>query len=210
MNPTKHLFMLCRELSRSALTALPEGYHVRACRPGELDLWMAMQFDTTDDAAQYRGFMQSFFDRVYAPRAHLFFERCLFACDAHDRPVATGFTWTITAGITTFHWLKVERTSEGNGLGRAILSHAMQRLDAPEYPVLLHTHPTSQRAIKLYSDVGFQLLRDPRIGSRHNDLESCLPMLRETMPPRAFGSLVLTDAPRDLLDRLHSEIEPEF
>ena len=30
----------------------------------------------------------------------------------------------------------------------------------------LHTHPSSYRAIKLYSDMGFKLLTDPIIGTR--------------------------------------------
>ena len=50
---------------------------------------------------------------------------------------------------------------EGKGIGRALLSYVMQSLPQNEYPVFLHTHPASFRAIKLYSDMGFKLLTDP-------------------------------------------------
>lgn len=208
--PDKHIFMLCRELNRAAFAGLPEGYCFRSCRREELELWLDMPFDTAAEAAQYRGFMRSFFDRVYGARAELFFERCTFACDAEDRPVATAFTWPTRAGVTTFHWLKVIRSLEGRGLGRAMISHVMQQLEAPAYPVLLHTHPESFRAIKLYADVGFQLLSDPVIGSRNNDLHDCLPTLRSVMPSSAFEKLVITQAPPELLDQLRGEGEPEF
>ncbi len=206
----EHLFMLCERPNRAAFTPVPDGYHVRACRPDELAVWMDMPFDNKDDADMYRGFMQSYFDRVYASRADLFFARCTFVCDHDDNPVATAFIWPISAGISTFHWLKVVREHEGRGLGRAIVSHIMQATAESDYPMLLHTHPASQRALKLYSDFGFALLSDPVIGSRTNDLERCLPFLRRTMPAAAFDALVTRRAPEGIVTMLQGEGEAEF
>lgn len=204
------LFMVCRALDRSALAALPVGYRFRHCRADEVTTWMDMQFDDEADAVAYRPFMQAWFDRVYGPRGPSFLERCTFACDGSDHPVATAFTFVTTQGITTFHWLKVRRSHEGLGLGRAIAGHVMDELDLASYPVLLHTHPTSQRALKLYTDLGFDLVVDPRVGSRTNDLQAALPYLERTMTPSAFSALRFGRAPDAALGALATETDPEF
>ncbi|MDR0653915.1 MAG: hypothetical protein LBG12_11525 [Synergistaceae bacterium] len=63
----------------------------------------------------------------------------------------------------------------------------MERTD--EYPVYLHTQPCSFRAIKLYSDFGFLILRDPIIGSRKNDVEIALPYLKERIRESDYNNL---------------------
>jgi GNAT superfamily N-acetyltransferase len=204
------LFMVCPALDRSALTALPAGYHFRHCRADEVTTWMDMQFDDEADAVAYRPFMVSWFDRVYGQRGASFLERCTFACDGSDHPVATAFTFVTSQGITTFHWLKVRRSHEGMGLGRAIAGRVMDELAPTSYPVLLHTHPTSQRALKLYSDLGFDLVVDAHVGSRSNDLDAALPYLERTMTPSAFSALRFARAPDAVLAALATETEPEF
>ncbi|WP_235782039.1 GNAT family N-acetyltransferase [Paenibacillus senegalensis] len=139
--------------------------------------------------------MESYFQEVYADKEDQFYEKCLFVCDSDDRPVATCFAWKAYDAITTIQWWKVLRQYEGQGIGRALLSIVMQSLSDEDYPVFLHTQPSSYRAIKLYTDFGFQLLSDPVIGTRTNDLEECLPILREYMTPQAYQSLQITEAP---------------
>lgn len=202
--------MLCRAARNAAAAPLPEGFRFRLCRPDELTTWMAMQFDSEADAVSYRPYMQAWYERVYAPRGQLFFKRCTFACDEADTPVATAFTYPTVQGIMTFHWLKVLRSHEGLGIGRAIVGHVMDQIDAGDYPVLLHTHPTSQRALKLYSDFGFDLLVDTRVGSRTNDLDRARTFLEQTMTSSAYSALRFTHAPAELLDRFTTEQEPEF
>ena len=42
----RHLFMRCNAIDISAFGELPEGYHLRTCRPEELDIWYGFPFDT--------------------------------------------------------------------------------------------------------------------------------------------------------------------
>ena len=206
----ENLFMLCQRPQREAFVPVPNGFHARACQRDELATWMAMPFDTEEEATTHRAFMESFFERVYAPRQALFFERCTFLCDAEDRPVATAFIWPITAGITTFHWLKVLRGHEGKGLGRAVASHVMRDLPATDYPILLHTHPGCQRAIELYSRIGFDMVSDAIVGSRSNDYDACMAFLLRTLPAMTFETLHMTTLPPWMHERLRDEGEPEF
>lgn len=195
MIPDCNLFMMCGRLNAAALTAVPSGFHIRACRPDEVELWKRIHFDAEAEAAENLDYMTGFFHRVYAPEGSTFFERCLFICDADDRPVGACASWRNFGCATTIHWFKVVREYEGRGLGRALLSEIMRRIPADEYPVFLHTQPASFRAIRLYSDFGFALLTDAQVGHRSNDLSLALPHLRKVMPESVYGDLKYESAP---------------
>jgi ribosomal protein S18 acetylase RimI-like enzyme len=208
--PDYNLFMICNSLNTSAITELPEGYHVRFCRKDEVDIWKRMPFDTPELATQYHHFMTEFFNQVYLPYGDLFFKRCLFVCDESDTPIGTCFLWKAYNVVWTVHWFKVNIHYEGMGIGRSLLSYVMQTLSQEEYPVFLHTHPTSYRAIKLYSDLGFKLLTDSVIGQRTNDLNESLPILKKFMPDEDFNGLEFQSAPEFFLDVVNSSLKDEF
>ena len=189
--PDYNLFMMCGEMNRGAFRPIPEGFHVRACRPDELGLWKRIHFDRPETADAFAPFMDDFFDRVYRARSDLFFERCRFICDAEDVPLGTCFLWEVYGGYTTLHWFKVERSHEDRGLGRALLSHVLGEYARPGEPIYLHTQPSSFRAIHLYSDFGFELLTDAEAGGRPNHWRESLPLLERAMPEAAFRSIRL-------------------
>ena len=208
--PDKNLFMMCSILNSNALRNLPAGFHFRNCQESELNIWMSFPFDNTSEAEQYRDFMTKYFQDVYAHKKDLFYEKCLFVCDSQDRPVATCFAWKAYDKITTIHWFKVLKEYEGIGIGRALLSAVMKSLSKEEFPVFLHTHPSSYRAIKLYTDFGFYFLSNPVIGTRKNDLEECLPILREYMPTQFYQALKVIEAPAFFLEAVRSSSIVQF
>jgi len=203
--PDKNIFMMCEKLNESAISELPAGYHIRTCRKDELDIWKAFHFDTIEEFKENEAFMTQYFSDVYAKNEDLFYQKCVFICDESfitdgtATPIATCFIWKSYGSINTIHWLKTLKGYEGKGLGRALLSVLMKNLPSEEYPIYLHTQPASYRAIKLYSDFGFALLSDETIGYRHNDLQECLPILKEYMPQKDFENLKITTAPKDFL-----------
>ena len=206
----KNLFMICRNLNFEATSELPAEYHIRNCKREELDIWMEFPFDSPKEAKKNKQFMKNYFEEVYGGKRDKFFKKCKFVCNRQDSPVATGFTWKAYDKITTIHWLKVLKKYEGMGIGRALLSRIMLNLSEEDYPVFLHTHPGSYRAIKLYSDFGFYLSEDPVIGSRENHLKEALPYLREKMPDEVYENLKTTTAPDDFLNIVGSAPTIEF
>lgn len=194
-----NLFMMCSKLNESALTELPEGYHIRPCRKTELDIWKAMHFDDAETAKSFKPFMDRYFDTVYAPYGEEFWNRCMFLCDANDTPIGTCFVWRAYGEIMTVQWYKVRGEYEGHGLGRALLSYVMRTVKKEEFPVYLHTHPACRQAIKLYTDFGFCLLTDDAVGYRKNDLTEALPYLKETLSDAAFHALTFSTATADFL-----------
>lgn len=206
----KNLFMVCRQLNEDALSEMPNGYHIRHCREDELDVWKAMPFDDPQQAKAHHGFMTDYFANVYAHKGHLFYDTCLFVCDCDDKPIGTVFIWKAYDEINTVHWFKVLKSYEGKGIGRALFSVIMRDLKVEGYPVYLHTQLGCYRAIKLYSDFGFDLLTDPMIGRRQNDLEFCLPWLKKYMTNEAFENLRTVQAPKCFLEKLDTVKEDEF
>lgn len=204
--PHLHLFMMCASPNKQAFRDVPAGYHIRTCKPSELDTWKTL---SVEDPA-YFDFMTDYFNHVYAHKADTFFASCLFACDQNDMPVGSCFVWKAYDKINTIHWFRVLPAHEGKGIGRALLSHAMKDLKDDEYPVYIHTHPTGFKAIKLYSDFGFQFVSNHPIGYRPNDLRESLPYLEQNMPKEYFEKLKITKALPSLHDAALTSEHEEF
>jgi ribosomal protein S18 acetylase RimI-like enzyme len=208
--PDKNIFMVCETLNRNALTELPASYSIRNCRPDELDIWKIMPFDDADLAKEYEGFMSDYFTTTYGEQEELFFAKTLFVCDQQNKPIATCLIWKAYNEFNTIQWFKVLKKYEGQGIGRALLSIIMQQLEMRDYPVYLHTQPSSFRAIKLYSDFGFSLLSGDKFGIRDNDLDECLPILEEFMPKEYFHKLRIVTAPKKFEDRVNKYDTNQF
>jgi ribosomal protein S18 acetylase RimI-like enzyme len=208
--PDKNIFMMCEALNRNALTELPANYAIRNCRPDELDIWKTMPFDDADLAKEYEGFMSDYFTTTYGGQEELFFAKTLFVCDRQNKPVATCLIWKAYNEFNTIQWFKVLQGYEGQGIGRALLSIVMQQLEPHDYPVYLHTQPSSFRAIKLYSDFGFSLLAGDKFGIRDNDLDECLPILAEFIPKEYFQKLRIVIAPKEFEDTVNKYNTNQF
>lgn len=185
-----NLFMACEAPVPSAFRTLPKGYSFRLCRRDELEVWKRIVAEE-----QYVPNITNYYNRVYANQAEEFFRRCLFVCNGADKPVASCFIWRSYDKINTLAWFRVLPEYEGHGLGRALLTRLLQ---GAEYPVYLHTQPTSVCAIKLYTDFGFGLVTNPVIGYRKNDLPESLPYLRRVMHSADFERLRFVQADEQL------------
>ena len=95
-------------------------------------------------------------------------------------------------------------------MNSALLSLLLKDLPASELPIYLHTQPESFRAIKLYSDFGFELLIDARFGPRENHLEASLPYLKAQMPAEDFARLRFSAAPPDFHASLADVSDDQF
>lgn len=194
--PDLNIFMMCEKLNSSALKKLPNGFHIRTCKPNELDIWKGFPFDNEIDKKEYYSYMSEYFENVYRLNESEFFSRCLFVCeDETDIPVATCFIWKSYNKINTIHWFKTLKEYEGKGIGRALLSYIMEPLKDDDYPVYLHTQPGSYKAVGLYSSFGFKIVTNPTIGYRENHYKKCLPILKEFMTKESFKKLEFVEAP---------------
>jgi len=208
--PDPDLFMMCRSPEPQEFTALPAGFYFDLCREEELDIWRAFPFDEKDAAQEFSAYMKQYFDEVYRPKGDLFFSKCLFVRNAEGVPVATGFLWKAYDRINTLHWLKVKKKWEDRGIGRALISRLLSELGSTDFPIYLHTQASSYRAIKLYTDFGFELITDPFVGDRKNGLEEGQRLLKQSMRPEDWIRLRFTSAPAQFLETVRSSAIHEF
>lgn len=204
-----NLFMRCDTVNQNAFREPPAGIHFRSCRPGELELWKRLSVEDPT----YVSFMTEYFEKVYASQAEEFFRRCTFACTQDDTPIGTCFLWKAYGQVTTLHWYRVLPAYEGQGIGRALLTYLFQTLTPEDYPLYLHTHPACTRALHLYSDFGFALVREPAvIGTRSNHWQEALSYLEKAMPPAYYQQLTarMADADETLLRAAASREHEEF
>lgn len=213
MNETQneqHLFMICTAISRDAFSSLPEGLVFRKCQKNELRTWMHLQFDSVEEALLHEPFMTDYFYRVYHQGQESFFDRCTFVCDSNDKVVASAFLWKAYGQIWTLHWFKVNKQCEGRGIGRALLTHLLHDLSEDHLPIYLHTHPTSERAIKLYLDFGFRFLNDPWIGKRFNAFPQISSELASKFPITLQAAKASLQAPKSFLTIVNQKHYEEF
>ena len=208
--PDLNIFMVCKKLNTNALTKLSGDFYIRKCKKEEFDIWAAFPFDSKKEAKEYYNFMVDYFDKTYASKEDVFYQKCLFVCDRNDKPIATCFIWKAYNKINAIHWFKTLKNYEGLGIGRALLSFIMKDLKDEEYPIYLHTQPASFRAIGLYSDFGFEILTDPMYGSRTNDYQKCLPILENFMTEKRYKGLTFTKAPKYFIEVVASSNNEEL
>ncbi|MBQ4638236.1 MAG: GNAT family N-acetyltransferase [Clostridia bacterium] len=206
--PDLNLFMMCERPVVRAFRPIPDGYHVRCLRPSELDIWKDIHFDQPNETT--RKYMNEFYERVYAPKEEDFFTACKVLCDKDENIIGTCFSWPAYGQISTIQWFRIKKEYEGRGLGRALLTYVMIGLSGFELPVYLHTQPESYRAIKLYTDFGFSLLKGGKVGTRENELEKALPYLEKAMTKEAFDSLRFAETPDELLSAAASSDYSQF
>ena len=134
-----NIFMQCDSPNTSAFCELPDGYSFRLCRRDELEVWKHIVVEE-----QYIDYVTEYYDKVYAKHEDEFFNRCMFVCDAEGNPVASTFIWHSYGQINTIGWFRVMPKHEGKKLGRALISRILRNA---EFPIYLHTQPSSVRAI---------------------------------------------------------------
>ena len=186
------LFMQCDVVNRVAFRSLPKGFSLRLCRHNEITTWKAIFAQ-----GKYMDFVDSYYNKVYAPFEEEFFRRCLFVVDECDKPIATSGIWRSYGMINTLLGFFVIPEYEGQGIGRGLLSEVMRNVDEPVY---LHTHPTANKAIKLYSDFGFKFVIDSTVGYRKNILEKAYLYLRELLSKKGYSDLPTIKANPALLE----------
>lgn len=182
---------------------LPPGYNFKFFEDGDEIHWArietsVLEFDSNEEALDY-------FKRDYIPHQELLKERCLFIVDKNGLPVATSTAWFAMSGLgyqPSLHWVGVCPEYQGLGLGKAIAKKCTKifaKTDAG-CNVLLHTQTWSYKAIKIYNDFGYNLMKSKRIallsndetGTKilQNDFETAIPILKGLYDENTFNKLL--------------------
>lgn len=186
--PRKSLVMLLRaeELAQLSPPRLPEGYAFRLYQPGDVVHWarlmtIVQEYDTREEAA-------ASFTEAFLPEEAALCERCVFVIAPDGTPVATVMAWMFEEGGVRYgrvHWVCTDPAHQGQGIGRAIVLWALNRLRELEEgsDIYLDTQTWSHKAIGLYLRLGFHPVRESHPVLRQaNEYAAVADVLRPVLP----------------------------
>ena len=168
------------------LGSLPEGFSIRTFAPGDEVEWAVIEtsvgeFDTEAEAKDY-------FVQTYLPYPDEICRRCFFAIAPDGAYAGTCTAWFMNdeSGETgVLHWFGVKPEYQGRGVGKALLAKTMHYFEsARAYPAYLHTQTWSHKAVGLYVDAGFCLLKTDTFEGNPNDYEEALEVLKSAVSPQ--------------------------
>jgi len=151
------LVMVLDDLSGLPCFPLPPGYSYRGFREGDEELWArietsAGEFASAEEANEH-------FRREFGQHQLELRDRCLFIERENGEPVGTVMAWygALLPGGTAgrLHWVGIRKEYQGRGIGKPLVSQAMELLSSRYDRAYLTTHSKSLVAIKIYLDFGF-------------------------------------------------------
>ncbi|MCX7804594.1 MAG: GNAT family N-acetyltransferase [Planctomycetota bacterium] len=134
---------------------LPEGFSFRTFRPGDEDLWVEIQ----GEADRFQKIDRSTFDRNFGGDLPALGDRSFFLLAPGGTAAGSITAWygeePAWRGWGRIHWVAVRPAYQGMGLGKAMMTVAMERLAASHQRCYLTTATPRLPAIRLYLDFGF-------------------------------------------------------
>ena len=196
--PKDNIFMYCEKINLKALKPIPKGYFIRNLSKNELEIWKSLPFDGIY-TENYKKIMDDYYNNVYRSNENIFYENCMVVCNDKNEIIGSCFLWKFYDMINTLHWLKIKKEYEGFGIGRGLITKLFENLSKNDFPIFLNTQPEGFRAIKLYGDFGFKIAKNYKIGKRLNNINDCLPKLKENMPEEYFMNIKYGYIPNEYL-----------
>ncbi len=186
----KNMIMRAEGLNPAFAGSLPEGFSIRTFSPGDEAQWAMVEtavgeFDTEEEAKDY-------FVQTYLPYPDELRCRCFFVIAPDGTYAGTCTAWFMVkeSGETgVIHWFGVRPEYQGMGLGKALLLKAMRHFEALNaYPVYLHTQTWSHKAIGLYANAGFCLMKTDTFEGNPNDYDEAMEVLKGAVSPQRLAA----------------------
>jgi ribosomal protein S18 acetylase RimI-like enzyme len=151
------LVMVLDDLSQLPRFPLPSGYSFRGFREGEGELWARIETSAGEFASVEQAIEH--FRKEFGGFQRELGKRCLFVQTEGGEPVGTAMAWygTLLPGgmAGRLHWVGIRKEYQGRGIGKPLVSRAMELLSARHDRTYLTTQRSSLAAIKIYLDFGF-------------------------------------------------------
>jgi GNAT superfamily N-acetyltransferase len=136
--------------------APPAGFGFRPIRPDNVGLWL----DIWRDAEPHFQIGDDMFAKEFGADWARIAERCFLLFAADGAAVGTISVWVMPAyrgmDYGRIHWVAIRRACQGAGLGKVLMTHAMNRGARLHERIMLNTQSKRIGAIKLYLDFGFE------------------------------------------------------
>lgn len=149
-----YMYTLLKTIPESPV---PAGVQFRLFQEGDEANWARINVATGEfldtDVALNR------FEREFTPHLAEVKKRMLFLLNEEGTPIGTATAWFgewNRRTIGRMHWVEIIPEYQGKGLGKALISKAMELLALYHDEAYLKTQTTSGAAIHLYEKLGFE------------------------------------------------------
>jgi GNAT superfamily N-acetyltransferase len=181
-----------KKISEIAPPTLPKGYSFRFFKAGDEAHWArittsVLEFESESKALEY-------FERMFLPHREELERRLIFVVDG-GLPIATANSWFTDnedGYKATLHWVSVCPKHQGLGIGKAVSKQALLNFCKlePNLDIWLHTQTWSHIAVRLYSDLGFRIMKAAKLGTRPSDFKEAIEILKTVMPKDFIDKIV--------------------
>ena len=173
---------------------LPEGYTLDTYREGDEYAWAKMEVYAGDFANEEKAL--EYFTKTYLSNMDELMKRFVIVRNKDGEGVCSCIAWkTNRKGepAPALQWLVTAPGYEGLGLARAAAAETVNRYyHLGEKPVYLHTQPWSYKALWLYYQYGFKIVRHDTFQIFENQCDEALEIL-DTLIPKEKMDLIRAD-----------------
>lgn len=160
MIPRIPVRMILNNLDNLPDYPIPDGYSARYFKKGDEHKWAEIEASAGEFPDVHSAIKR--FNDEFGPFIDEMEARSIFI-DANDgRSVGTATAWYnrefMDGTYGRLHWVGIHKDFQGRGLGKPLVSAAMQRLKRFHDKAYLTTQTTSSIAIKIYLDFDFEPL----------------------------------------------------
>ncbi len=148
--------MIRRNLDELPRFPLKPGFSLRFYRPGDAAVWARVQ----QEAERFHTITPQLFQKWFGGEEQELARRQFYLCDAQGREIGTATAWhdVDCQGLNwgRIHWVAINESFQGQGLGRALVSAVCQRfVELGHTRAYLTTESIRAPAIRLYRSFGF-------------------------------------------------------
>ncbi len=161
---------------------MPDGYSFSSFIDGDEIYWAEIEtsigeFDDIEEALNC-------FRNEYLTNINELKKRLIFIENKDGKKVGTLTNWwNYSQGVRdpSIHWVGIIREFQGLGLGKAIVFEGMRRMIELEgdRDFFLHTQTWSYKAINIYIQAGYKIVKDETFGDYINESEKAMLILRD-------------------------------
>ena len=169
-----------------ASAPLPDGFVFAYFSGGDEESWARIETSVLEFDNEFAALMH--FNESFMPFADELRRRCFFIETSDGTKVATATAWWRDIDGERrpwLHWVAVVPQFQGQGLGKALVSRAMELMIELEgdVDIYLHTQTWSYKAIGIYKGNGFLPTNEKKLyKNRNNNYRKALRILAKIEP----------------------------
>ena len=182
----KSIIMGCDKINTFAYKEIPSSFSIKYYTYGDEKHWVNIHESIVEFKGYSTNHINNYFRKKFMIDITNLKRRCIFLAEKSTGIyVGSCMAWYGKKDdimIPVLHWLAIRDEYENQGFVRVLLTETMKIFDKLYFElkrIYLHTQPSAYRAIKLYHDFGFCMLKKDKYGKAKNEYDEAMLEIKE-------------------------------